>query len=271
VEFTGALPIRLVLVPVDASAAGWARLDIAAHLARANDADCVGVGLISSKSDHAGLARDRVVPADRTASAEHRMFVGKMTAAGVDHYWRDASVDGLAEVIAWSKLADLVVLSQVTEEVPPAFRAEAIGLECGRPILVLPSEHSGATIGLNVVIAWDGSREAVRALHDAMPLMRDAAHVTVVECETDYSRVSHHPNGQSAVAILERHGIQAFAEVNVLQSESVTDLLLRCLHDKGADLLVAGLYHHSRIREYVFGGVSRDLLRRCPVALLMSH
>lgn len=264
-EFTGALPIRLILVPVDESSAGRIRLDIATHLARANDADLVGVELIGSSK-----------PASITGHIDgehtplHQMFSSKMAAVGIGYHWRETSADGQDDIIAWSKLADLTVLSRLAEDTPPLFHAERIGLECGRPILLLPPERPTETIGLNVVVAWDASREAVRALHDAIPLMRDAARVAIVECRADLSR-RHHPDGAAATAILERHGVQAFSEIRTIGPESVTDALLDCIRDNGADLLVAGLYHHARFHEYIFGGVSRELLRHCPVPLFVSH
>jgi nucleotide-binding universal stress UspA family protein len=189
--------------------------------------------------------------------------------SAIDSHWRSAGADEVDNVVAWAKLADLVVLGRLCDHTPAIFRADHIGLECGRPVLVLPPKLPTGTIGFNVVIAWDGSREAVRALHDAMPLMRDAARITIMECGAAHR--GHHPDAAAAQALLERHGFQAFCDVQFVEDGSVADRLLDCASHRGADLLVAGLYHHSRVRQYILGGVSRDLLRRCPIPLLVSH
>jgi nucleotide-binding universal stress UspA family protein len=270
-EFTAPHAIRLILTSVDENDEGRIRLEIAAHLARAMEAELLGVGTASSRAPLSDIERMPHCATDDEMSPAHRMFTDTMASSGVDHFWRETHLEGQDDVIAWAKLADLIVVGQLADETPRRFRADHLGLECGRPVLVLPPKSSTKTVGSNVVIAWDGSREAVRALHDAMPLMRDAARISIVECEVDLARASHHPNAQAAQLVLERHGFQAFSNVEILGSESVTDLLLECVHHRGADLLVAGLYHHSRLREYIFGGVSRELLHRCPIALLVSH
>jgi nucleotide-binding universal stress UspA family protein len=270
-EFTGPHAIRLILATIDQSSECRIRLEVAAHLARALEADLVGVGIASPRAPVSTTAQSPAGTTDDEMSPAHRMFADAMATAGIDHYWRETHRDGPDEVIAWTKLADLAVVGQLSDETPRRFRADHLGLECGRPVLVLPPKLATRSVGSDVVIAWDGSREAVRALHDAMPLMRDAARISIVECEADLARASHHPNAQAAQLILERHGFQAFSAVEILGSESTTDLLLECARQRKADLLVAGLYHHSRLREYVFGGVSRELLHRCPVPLLVSH
>jgi nucleotide-binding universal stress UspA family protein len=270
-EFSSPHAIRLILTPVDETSEGGIRLSLAAHLARSMDADLVGIGLASSSAPGSDIERAPHHTADGEMSPTRRIFADTMANAGIDYYWRESHPEGHDDVTAWAKLADLVVVGQLADATPRRFRADHLGLECGRPILVLPPKPPTNAIGSNVVIAWDGSREAVRALHDAMPLMRDAARISIVECEADLTRTSQHPNAQAAQLVLERHGFQAFSDVEILGSESVADLLLECVHHRSADLLVAGLYHHSRLREYIFGGASRELLHRCPIALLVSH
>jgi nucleotide-binding universal stress UspA family protein len=257
-----ARPIRLILVAVDESAEGRARLDIAVHLAKATEAELVGVGLAPAGRSDPDQEADLL-------AGPRQAFRSATEDAAIDHYWRSACVAEIDKVVAWAKLADLVVLGRLCDHTPAIFRADHIGLECGRPLLILPPKLPTGTIGFNVMIAWDGSREAVRALHDAVPLMRDATRITIMECEGAHG--GHNPDAAAAQDLLERHGFQAFSDVQIVESDSVADRLLDCAGQRGADLLVAGLYHHSRLREYVLGGISRDLLRRCPIPLLVSH
>ena len=123
-----------------------------------------------------------------------------------------------------------------------------------------------------MLIAWDGTREAARALNDALPLLAGARTVmvmTVLAHQGEFERA--HPGLQRAVRHLERHGIPARAEQAMRGDLAVSDVLLSRAADLGADMIVAGAYHHSQLREALLGGVSRELLQHMTVPLLMSH
>ena len=139
-------------------------------------------------------------------------------------------------------------------------------------MLVVPYAGGFAAVGRRVLIAWDGTREASRALHDALPLLVGAEMVTVMTVhrrETDHEsgRLSH----ERVVRHLARHGIAARTEEAVGNDVPVSDLLLSRAADLDVDLLVAGAYHHSQFREALLGGVSRELLDHMTVPVLMSH
>jgi nucleotide-binding universal stress UspA family protein len=123
-----------------------------------------------------------------------------------------------------------------------------------------------------VLIAWDGTREATRALNDALPLMTQAKTVTVITVFAQQSEFERaHAGLQRTVHHLERHGVAARAEESLRGDLAISDVLLSRAADLGADLLVAGAYHHSPLREALLGGVSRELLQHMTVPLLMSH
>jgi nucleotide-binding universal stress UspA family protein len=139
-------------------------------------------------------------------------------------------------------------------------------------VLIIPYAGSFPTIGTRVLVAWDATREAARALHDAMPLMETAEAVTVMTVVTSESeRRPALASLDRVVRHLERKGISAQAEATLRGDLGVSDVLLSRASDIGADLIVSGAYHHSPYREALFGGVTYDLLDHMTVPVLMSH
>ena len=142
----------------------------------------------------------------------------------------------------------------------------------GRPILIVPYRAELTALGRRVLVAWDGSREAARAAHDALPLLHKAELVTLLtvsERETDFER--HRPGLKRMLKNYERHGIRVRVEETIRGDLAVADALLSRAGDRDADLIVAGAYHHSQLRESLFGGVTRDLLDHMTVPVLLSH
>lgn len=144
--------------------------------------------------------------------------------------------------------------------------------ESGRPVLAMPPHHATEWPARHVVVAWQPTREATRALHDAMPLLAQTASVDVLMVDPE-PRSSGHGElpGADIGAHLARHGLQ----VNVVMRErghgSVAAALLRHAMDTGAGLLVAGGFGHSRLREWVLGGTTRELLEELHLPVLFSH
>lgn len=178
------------------------------------------------------------------------------------------------DLVALARAADLVVYGQDTPEyrLPTGFGPEDIVTAAGRPVLVVPYAGEFPAVGRRVLIAWDGSREAARAAHDALALLRKAELVTLITVGDSERRSER--NGAALARMLrnlDRHGLTARTEETVTGDLRVSDVLLSRAADFGADLIVAGAYHHSQLRESLFGGVTRDLLERMTVPVLMSH
>nr|WP_315594667.1 universal stress protein [uncultured Cupriavidus sp.] len=146
-----------------------------------------------------------------------------------------------------------------------ASAAEYALLNSGRPVLIVPPRHRLLPLD-TAVVAWNGRREAARAVADALPLLRRAALVVVEHIST---RGGAEPGASAVVRWLAGHGIDAVLELR--QASSAAECLLETVVARSAGLLVAGGYGHSRIGEMVAGGTTRTLLRNAPVALLMSH
>jgi nucleotide-binding universal stress UspA family protein len=149
---------------------------------------------------------------------------------------------------------------------------EEVILACSRPVLVVPfARRRLDRIGTNVVVAWNGSREAGRAVQDAVPLLAMSGAVTVLLVDPEED--ADIELAEDLVLHLARHGLYARTQVirRELSTLSVSDTLLAQVADLDADLLVMGAYGHSRLREMILGGVTRDILRNMNVPVLMAH
>jgi nucleotide-binding universal stress UspA family protein len=141
---------------------------------------------------------------------------------------------------------------------------ERLAIESGRPMLVVPCAGRYPEIARHIVIAWKPTREAARAVFDALPLLKSAKTVQLLE-------VNQNRDNSGITAALRRHGIKATRRSMVAPDISVGDEILSRLADHGADLLVMGAYGHSRIGELVFGGVTRHIARHMTAPTLWSH
>jgi nucleotide-binding universal stress UspA family protein len=142
-------------------------------------------------------------------------------------------------------------------------------MQAGRPVLIVPP--ATATLKLErVVVAWKDTREARRAILDALPLLKRAAHVAVIEIAAESELPAARARLGEVTGWLKRHGIAAEPTASPAAGDDAT-LLQHILKDREADLVVAGAYGHSRLREWAFGGVTRDLLLRANRCLLVSH
>jgi nucleotide-binding universal stress UspA family protein len=174
-------------------------------------------------------------------------------------------------------VADLLVVGQVDPDNPPPAVARTliqdVLMTAGRPLLLVPYAGQFKTVGANTLIGWTPTRESARAVHDALPLLAAPAKVTVLTVET--ARPERDPTVLPTAGIaghLARHGLDVSAARTVVSDGlSPADALLDYASDISADLLVVGGYGHSRTREMIMGGVTRDLLRHMTVPVLMSH
>jgi nucleotide-binding universal stress UspA family protein len=169
-----------------------------------------------------------------------------------------------------SPAVDLVILGQRNpDQVTGLDTPEEVVLACGRPVLIVPYAGHVDRIGENAIVAWNSSREAARAIQDALPLLSVSASVTVllVNPEEDADIEA----ADNLAVHLTRHGLNAKKLVVREEILAVSDTVLAQVAKLGADLLVMGAYSHSRLREMVLGGVTRDVLRNMSVPVLMAH
>jgi nucleotide-binding universal stress UspA family protein len=195
---------------------------------------------------------------------------------GLEGDWQAAM--GPADVLVARRAGttDLVVIGQADPERPLPKAAgnlvEDVLMTSGRPLLLVPYAGCFIQVGRNAMIGWNGSREASRAVHDALPLLQPAAKVTVlcVQHVSPGAALTELPTAEIA-AHLARHGLAVTAARTVADGISDADALLSYACDIGADLLVVGGYGHSRMRELILGGVTRALLQHMTLPVLISH
>jgi nucleotide-binding universal stress UspA family protein len=193
-----------------------------------------------------------------------------------DFHQIDARTPVIAdEVVAAGRVADLVIVSATNpEEITGVERdfVEQVVMALGRPVIVLPYKGK-ATISLDdVVIGWDGGREAARATFDALPLLKNAGKVRVVRIDPQKDpSLRGSVAGADLAEALSRHGVKAEAQGYPTDGQDEGQALMRCAEDSGAGLIVMGAYGHSRLAEFIFGGATRFVLNRLVCPVLMSH
>jgi nucleotide-binding universal stress UspA family protein len=273
-----------ILVHIDQSPRAQMRLDIAADLARQHGAHLTALQVIDvampvmALGDGGGgaviaelmeqMRQSALVAGVKLKAA----FEAALARDGIMGEWRQ--VEGTTrEILALhGRYADLLVLGQDDPESDSAGLLEAVVFDSGRPVLAIPFAGSFKTIGKRVLVGWNASREASRALHDALPLIAKAETATVFLANPTRGLDGH---GEEPGADIARHMVRHGLKVEVAKviADDVPDsaLLLNHASDMGADLLVMGAYGHSRLREFILGGMTRSLLREMTVPVLLSH
>jgi nucleotide-binding universal stress UspA family protein len=273
-----------ILVHVDQSPRAQMRLDIAAELARQHGAHLTALQVIDvampvmAMGDGGGGAviaelMEQMRQSALVAGVQLKVaFEAALARDGIMGEWRQ--VEGTTrEILALhGRYADLLVLGQDDPESDSAGLLEAVVFDSGRPVLAIPFAGSFKTIGKRVLVGWNASREASRALHDALPLIAKAETATVFLANPTRGLDGH---GEEPGADIARHMVRHGLKVEVAKviADDVPDsaLLLNHASDMGADLLVMGAYGHSRLREFILGGMTRSLLREMTVPVLLSH
>ena len=193
---------------------------------------------------------------------------------GLEGEWRVAEGETSVLLSLHARYADLTVVGQPGPGSGSRAEEIVVGplMSAGRPVLVVPYAGSFAQIGDHALVAWNASKEATRAVHDAMPLLEKASKVTILAINPKRGVQGHGDVPAADIALhLARHGVRAEASHTVANDISDGDALLSYASDIGADLIVAGGYGHSRAREMVFGGVTRTLMQQMTVPVLLSH
>lgn len=278
---------RTILVHLDHSERSPVRGAVAARWSRAHEAHLVGLvptglhdGVIPADAIATGMSDYIAESTDylrRRAEAIAHEFRAGISASGPLSYEvrlaDGATVDAVAR---YGRASDLVVLGQDDDsnrkDTTVRALAEQVLMEAGRPVLVVPSAGNAfERVPKNAVVAWDGSREAAVALRAALPALRNGARVTLVSLrhprDEDDARLLLVPD---MIQYLLRHGVNARAESGVTDA-SFADALLSRVSELGADLLVMGGYGHSRLRERLMGGVTRQIFSQMTVPVLMAH
>ena len=272
-----------VLVALDLGPHVVARTKLAADIADRFHGHLIGAAgrqllTLAAAVTEAEIVSAGMVDTDRNFSlnsaSEELQDVEAVFRQGAGSFERVSVRTGVKEpgvfLLRQARAADLLVVGRQDRRNPSDWRFAInpgdIALQAGRPVLVIPpgADHLSAQ---QVLVAWKDTREARRAVWDALPFLRGAKEVVVCTVGDD----ARHASARDVQEHLCRHSV--VAEVMGLQRREATvgDELIKAAERIGADLIVSGGYGHSRMREWVFGGVTCDLLEHAPMCCLMTH
>jgi nucleotide-binding universal stress UspA family protein len=277
------MSFKTILVHVDDVETCKARLDAAVQLALDCQAQLVGLYLVPAIDQSSVAAMmlptdlverrvREIADAQRAAEDVFRRTAADAGLAAVD--WRAPAGSPIAAAVAQGRCTDLFIVGQRN---PPGYMfaeelVTTVMLETGRPILVVPYIGARPTIGQNVLVAWDGGREATRAVADAMPMLERARRVTVIAVgrEAD-ERIGASLAETPLAGWLRQHGVKVDFVRDDVSDVTTGEWLLSRAADLGSDLMVMGGYAHTRMRELILGGVTRTMLQSMTVPVLMAH
>jgi nucleotide-binding universal stress UspA family protein len=275
------MSLKDLLVTVDGDDADQSPLALAAWLAGRFEAHLVGLHPSSTARASlysANFGTDLFDDAMRKTFAllEQRALAARagLEAAarhhGIQAEWRVARGFPGPETVLNGRTADLVILGQRWSDYDGLRYPDPadVVLDVGCPVLVVPRAGRFERIERHALIAWNGSREAARAVRDALPLLTLAAKVTVL---TVNSQSGGGEPGADIALHLARHGIAVEIDQSTAPDMDTAAVLLSCASDLGSDLIVMGAYGHARMRETILGGVTRSMLAQMTVPVLMSH
>ncbi len=260
----------------DAHAEG--RLNMALDLAKNFDARLTGVYVLSYPNVPgfvqtelpSEVIEQRYNEIRAMGEAKRAEFDAAAEREGVTAEFRLMEGDMVEAVSLCGRYADLLVVGQPDPDKPAVTDnlAEELLMASGRPILVVPYAGVPKQIGRRIMVAWRATREATRAVHDAMPMLEQAEEVVVYSVNPEDR---DHIAGADICTHLARHGVNATPRHIVAKDMGVGDSILSAVADNGIDLLVMGGYGHSRLRELAFGGATREIMHAMTCPVMMSH
>jgi nucleotide-binding universal stress UspA family protein len=272
---------RDLLVHVDGSSAGRRRVQFAVALACRMGAKLSGihvtpppdVPLKFKPSRIARVASEISLKLALDARVAATLFTEETRHHLEGACWFEAAGDVVEGVSEKARYADLVIVGQYEWQAPlethPLPIAHSLSLQCGRPVLVVPSKTQSNALD-RLAIAWDGSREAVRAVHDALPLLRLSRSVDIVEIVSP-SAENYGIDAKRLAEHLANHGVDVVTEVlrgSILKEHEALRKLVEVGH---YDLLVMGSYSKPRWLELLFAGASWSILTSSKIPIFISH
>jgi nucleotide-binding universal stress UspA family protein len=278
------MALKDILVHVENTQPSQRRLNAAINLAVAHQAHLVGLYVVSypyiptyiRAQISQEFTQQQMEAARQAAANAEADFTERITRAGIKAEWRFLEGDPVAVLALHSRYADIAVAGQPDstegETASDAEMTDKLILSVGRPVLLIPNVGAYPKIGERMLVAWDASRHAARAVQDAIPFMLAAKHVSVVTVDPKGAKKG--PGGIPSADLcrhLARHGIKA-EDIHLTASDiDAGEALLSQAVKQKIDLFVMGAYGHTRWREIVLGGVTRHMLEHMTMPVLLSH
>ncbi len=275
------MALKDILVHVDNSKQCEQRLEVAINLAAAHHAHLTGL-YVRTSPRVPQFVRVQFGPqvqtlqaqfADESTRQAQELFERKLSKSGLNCEWRVGEGDLFDIVATHARYVDVTIVGQRDpdgdDEQP---LADHLILGGGRPVLVVPFAGKFDRPIESVIVAWNASREATRAVNDALPLLRAAKNVVVLAVNPNAGPAGHgEVPGADICLHLARHGVNAEAKAVKADDMHAGAALMSRAADENADLIVMGGYGRSRLRELVLGGVTKHVLDHMTVPVLMSH
>jgi nucleotide-binding universal stress UspA family protein len=173
-------------------------------------------------------------------------------------------------LVEWARLRDLTIFAMPANDSVDRWYAESVIFGSGRPTIVMPEISSRPPATDRIVVAWDFSRPAARAVWDALPILQKAKTVRIVTI-TNEKFIDGRRSGEELAKHLSRHGIAVVLDKYDAAGRSIGEALETYVAAHTADLLVMGAYGHSRVREFILGGATRSILSRPALPTFFSH
>lgn len=273
---------KTILVHVDTAKRRRVRIDLACTLAQKFGAQLVGMFAMQSEPTPVAPEATPVIVeellAQRRAAAEEagREFLARMRERdyATRSDWFAAPGDGFAALQLYARYADLVVAGQPDREGGgvPAWFSHDLVMTLGRPVLYVPFAGRFDDCGVKALVPWNFSREAARAMYDGLPFLGSARAVEVVTFDPEkLSRPIEITPPPDVRPYLARHEVNARVTEQPSGGIDMGSAILSRAAETGADLIVMGAYSHSRARELILGGATRELFKSMTVPTLMSH
>lgn len=272
---------RTLMVHLDLDHSNDSRLKITGDLAERFDATVIGIAACSQTLpvyyndgfiSESFVDQDQIEIKKRLALARER-FESALKGRTKKIEWRSAMLQPTVFVADESRAADLIIIGSYrkSDSLDPLRQLIPGDLvtSAGRPVLALPQETESLN-AQRIMIAWKDTRESRRAVLDALPLLKTCQKATVVEIDEDNDRATAQGHVDDVAAWLERQGVKAGALVQDSFAKT-QEQINNIASGIEADLIVAGAYGHSRLREWVLGGVTRDLLSKATCSTIFSH
>ena len=279
------MPYKTVLVHLDGTDQDPRRIRIAAGIAQANSAHLVGAAMIGASTRAFDMAN---VSENAPSLAKHLDFLRDRAIQAVERFedevekFGDVSYEGRAVdgdagqgISLQARYSDLVVVGQSSKDdrnsIVAADFSENVLLHSGRPVMIIPNEVELDSVGKRILIAWDASLGATRAVTDAIPMLQRAeiVHLVVFNPDAHPERHGERP-GDDVAWYLARHSVN----IEVHQRKTTREIgsaILRLADELSSDLIVMGGYGQSRFRQMLLGGVTRTVLEEMQISVMMSH
>jgi nucleotide-binding universal stress UspA family protein len=266
-----------ILVHIEGDEGQASRLAAAFDLARATGGHLVCLSVLPYAAYALGdpamgaFPVTTLIDAVEARRGEERAAVeARLRSEGLSWEWQSGDGDSADRLVEHARLADVVVMSA-----GPFGRAAAlkmgltgdVAVRAPAPVLAVPEAATRLDVAGPALVCWDGSQEAARTLRQAVPLLKLASAVTLLTVSEKDSPFT----GRVAAAFLSRHGVAADVVERDAGAASVEQVIRSVAAERQASWLVQGAYGHSRVRELLFGGVTRGLLADAPLPILMGH